>query len=207
MKTFFKILLAAGVFVSGSAVDCDDQFHHEGNQCTGCHPKCTKMCGKTDANSVACGNTCQSPDKACSKHHGTACNCDAEDCSPKCNPNVRQFFFSLLLPNWFDFSSVSICFCVCVYCFLFFVFCFSVILITRLKIFFLLLSLFTEISPVRRRLYWTGQGVSPDSRLCLLWSSLWLDQLWALKYIYQRQRHWQHYALRLKSTNGETTID
>ena len=94
MKTFFKILLAAGVFVSGSAVDCDDQFHHEGGQCTGCHPKCTKMCGKTDKNSKACGNACIPAGRECHKPHGKACDCDPEaDCSPKCVPTVCSFLF------------------------------------------------------------------------------------------------------------------
>ena len=106
MKTFFKVLLAAGIFVSGSAVDCEEQFRHDGHQCTGCNQYCTKICGKNEKKSKACGNACIAEDKTCTRDHGTACNCEA-DCSPKCNPNVCQLFSSLLLPNFDSISHLS----------------------------------------------------------------------------------------------------
>ena len=146
MKTFLKLLLTAGAFVSGSAVDCEEQFRHDGHQCTGCHPQCTKMCGKSAINSQACGNACISEGRECSKTHGTACNCEA-DCSPKCNPNVCQLFSSLLLPN---FDSISHLSPLTFFFFLFFSLC------------------FTEILPMWQRLHPARQGVSQRPRLCLL---------------------------------------
>ena len=51
------------------------------------HPKCCKQCGKTAANSKACGNACISNKKTCHKQQGCACDCVPSG-KPKCNPDV-----------------------------------------------------------------------------------------------------------------------
>ena len=62
------------------------------------HPKCCKQCGKTAANSKACGNACISNKKTCHKQQGCACDCDeSSSCSPQCNPDVGFLFRVMFL--------------------------------------------------------------------------------------------------------------